>query len=73
VLITCDKTEEAMEQYVLKKKMPWPVLNWKNTDSFKRQFYQGGVLGLPAVFVYDLAGNNLGRYNDLAALEKLVK
>ncbi len=72
VLITSDQDEDAMEEYAVDKKMPWPILKLKDAESFKKKF-DHGVNGIPSVIVCELDGKNLGNHRDLASLEKLVK
>lgn len=72
VLITSDADEDAMEEYAVQKKMPWPQLKIKDAPKFKKEFNHG-VTGIPSVIVCDLEGKNLGNFRDLAALENLVK
>ena len=73
VLITSDSDENSMEGYAVSKKMPWPQLELKKADDFKKKF-QHGVRGIPSVIVCDLEGKIVtpnGR--DLNTLAKLVK
>ena len=72
VLISSDQEEGAMEEYAVKKKMPWPQLKLKEVEDFSKEF-DHGVTGIPAVIVCELDGKKVGSYRDLAALEKLVK
>lgn len=73
VLITSDGDEDAMEEYAVGKKMPWPQLKQSKADSFKKEFSHG-VRGIPSVIVCDLKGEIVSRNGrNLAELEKLVK
>ncbi len=72
VLITSDSSEDAMEQYAEDKKMPWPMLELKEAEDFKKKF-RHGVTGIPSVIVCDLEGENLGNFRgDLDRLKQLV-
>jgi len=73
VLITSDRSEDAMEEYAKSKKMPWPQLKLSKADNFKKKFNHG-VTGIPSVIVCDLEGKIVSRNGrNLAELEKLVK
>lgn len=72
VLITSDEDEDAMKEYAVDKKMPWPILKLKDAESFKKKF-DHGVNGIPSVIVCELDGKNLGNYRDLVSLEELIK
>lgn len=72
VLITSDRDEASMEDYAVKKQMPWPQLKMKKAADFKKEFNHG-VSGIPSVIVCKLDCTKLGNYRDLNALEKLVK
>lgn len=71
VLITSDRSEDAMEDYAKDKKMPWPMLKLKKAEDFKEEF-KHGVTGIPSVIVCTLDGENLGNYRDLNRLKQLV-
>ncbi len=72
VLITSDQDEDAMEQYAVAKKMPWPQLELKEVSKFEKKF-KHGVTGIPSVVVCDLEGNIVVKTTDLNELKKLVK
>lgn len=73
VLISSDRSEEAMEAYAKDKKMPWPHLKMAKVRDFKVQFNHG-VRGIPALIVCDRKGENLGNFRgNLDGLSKLVK
>ncbi len=73
VLISSDREEDAMEQYAVNKKMPWPQLKLNEVQDFRKQFHHG-VSGIPSVIVCELDGTKLeGNFRNLAELEKLVK
>lgn len=73
VLITSDRDEDSMEEYAVKKKMPWPQLKLKKAKDFKKKFAHG-VKGIPSVIVCELDGKMLGNYRSkLSELENLVK
>jgi nucleoredoxin len=73
VLITSDDSEDAMEDYAAKKKMPWPQLKLSKVASFEKSF-DHGVRGIPAVIVCDLEGKIVSANGrNLDELEKLVK
>lgn len=73
VLITSDSEEDAMEEYAVEMKMPWPQLKLDKAEDFKKEF-KHGVKGIPSVIVCDLEGKNLGNFRgDLNKLAELVK
>jgi nucleoredoxin len=73
VLITSDRSEDAMEGYAAEKKMPWPQLKQSDAPSFKEK-HDHGVKGIPSVIVCNLEGEIISRNGrNLAELEKLVK
>lgn len=73
VLISSDRSEDAMEGYAKDKKMPWPQLKMAKVKDFKGQFNHG-VKGIPSVIVCDLEGKNLGNFRgNLDGLSKMVK
>ena len=73
VLISSDRSEEAMEGYAKAKKMPWPHLMISKTKRFHEQF-QHGVRGIPSLIVCDVKGENLGDYRSrLYELTEMVK
>ncbi len=73
VLISSDRTAEAMESYASDAKMPWPQLRMDKVRDFRRQF-DHGVRGIPALIVTDLEGKVLGNYRgNLAQLAEMVK
>ena len=73
VLITSDRNEDAMEDYAKSKKMPWPLLKFKETKDFKKSF-DHGVSGIPSLIVCELDGKNLGNFRSgLDRLSKLVQ
>lgn len=73
VLVTSDQSEAAMEKYASDKKMPWPQLNLRKAQEFKRK-YSHGVSGIPTVVVCDLQGKIITTNGtDLETLQKLVK
>jgi thiol-disulfide isomerase/thioredoxin len=55
VLISSDSDEDAMEEYSVDKKMPWPQLKLSRTDKFKKQFKHPGT-GIPNLVLTDLQG-----------------
>jgi len=73
VLITSDRSEQAMEEYAEKNKMPWPQLEMKDSKRFKDKF-DHGVRGIPSLIVCSLDGEQLGNYRSkLDDLSKLVR
>lgn len=72
VLISSDRSEDAMTDYAKDKKMPWPQLKFSKVKDFKGTFNHG-VSGIPAIVVCDLEGNIVTRGTDLNALAKLLK
>lgn len=72
VLISSDRSEDAMVEYAKDKKMPWPQLRFSKVNDFRSTFNHG-VSGIPAIVVCDLEGNIVSRGNDLNALSKLLK
>lgn len=73
VLITSDRSEDAMEGYAASKKMPWPQLDIKKTQDFKERF-DHGVRGIPSLIVCELDGKNLGNFRSrLDALSEMVR
>jgi len=73
VLITSDRNEDAMEDYAKSKKMPWPLLKFRETEDFKKSF-DHGVRGIPSLIVCELDGKNLGNFRSgLDRLSKLVQ
>lgn len=73
VLITSDRSEDAMEGYAASKKMPWPQLEFKEAKDFKKRFNHG-VRGIPSLIVCELDGKNLGNFRSrLDELSKMVQ
>lgn len=72
VLISSDQDEDAMKEYAVAKKMPWPQLQMSDVPKFKKKFNHG-VTGIPSVVVCDLEGNIVAKTTDLNAIKKLVK
>ena len=73
VLITFDRSEEAMAAYASDKKMPWPQLQFEQVKDFKQQF-KHGVTGIPSLIVCELDGKVLGNYRgSLDQLSQMVK
>lgn len=73
VLITSDRSEDAMEGYAASKKMPWPQLELKEAKDFKKRFNHG-VRGIPSLIVCELDGKNLGNFRSrLDELSKMVR
>ncbi len=73
VLISSDRSKEAMEGYTKSKKMPWPHLKFSKSKTFKGK-YDHGVRGIPALIVCDLEGKVLGNYRGRhQELTELVK
>lgn len=73
VLISSDRSEDAMEAYARDKQMPWPQLKMSEVKEFKGQF-DHGVSGIPSLIVCELDGKNLGNFRGrLGDLSKMVK
>lgn len=58
ILITSDSGEEAMEEYAMEKKMPWPHLKLSKVDRFKSEFKHPGT-GIPNLVLTDTEGKLL--------------
>ena len=72
ILISSDRSEEAMTGYAVNKKMPWPHLKRSAKDAFLQNFNHG-VRGIPSVIVCDLEGKIVLNTRDINELKKLVK
>lgn len=73
VLISSDRSEDAMEAYASDKSMPWPQLKLSKVKDFKKQF-RHPVKGIPSVIVCDIDGKVLGNFRGkLDDLSNLVK
>jgi thiol-disulfide isomerase/thioredoxin len=55
VLVSSDRDEDAMENYSVEKKMPWPQLKLSKVEKFKREFKHPGT-GIPNLVLCDLEG-----------------
>jgi nucleoredoxin len=72
VLISSDQDEDAMEDYAKNKKMPWPHLELRRVEKFRKEFNHG-VTGIPSVIVCETDGKMLGNYRgNLGGLVELV-
>ena len=58
VLVSSDRSEEAMEEYAKSKEMPWPQLKLSNVEKFKKEFKHPGG-GIPNLVLTDLEGKLL--------------
>ena len=56
ILVTSDNNEDAMEGYAQQKKMPWPHLELRDAEKFKKEFSHPGG-GIPNLVLTDLDGN----------------
>lgn len=72
VLITSDRDKDAMENYAMDKKMPWPHLKFSKTEDFKSKF-QHDVNGIPSVIICDLEGKIVSRSSRIGDIEKILK
>lgn len=74
-LISSDRSQQAMEGYAKKNKMPWPHLYFDKVKEFKTDFRsKHGVRGIPTLIVCDADGKVLGNYRSrLDTLSKMVK
>jgi thiol-disulfide isomerase/thioredoxin len=72
ILITSDSDENSMEDYAVAKKMPWPQLELKKADDFKKKF-KHGVTGIPSVITCSLDGEIVSRTESITELVKLLK
>lgn len=71
VLISSDREEEAMEEYMKSKSMPWPALKFSKLEKFKKQ-NNHGVRGIPSVITCALDGTVVSRTESPDELEKLL-
>ena len=55
ILVSSDSDEDAMEEYSVEKKMPWPQLKLSKADKFKKEFEHPGT-GIPNLVLTDLKG-----------------
>lgn len=73
ILVSSDDNENAMEEYAVDKKMPWPHIKLDKARPFRGEFNHG-VTGIPSLIVCDLEGKNLGNFRSkLDELKKMVK
>ncbi len=73
ILITSDKGEQSMESYAAEFDMPWPQLEYREVEKFKKEF-NFGVKGIPSVIVCDPSGKSLGNFRSkLPELAEMVK
>jgi nucleoredoxin len=73
ILVSSDRSEDAMLEYAKKGKMPWPHVDYKKTRDISSMLNHG-VRGIPALIVCDAEGNNLGNFrSNLEGLAELIK
>jgi nucleoredoxin len=73
ILISSDRSEDAMESYARDKDMPWPQLEHDKVSDFRKKF-DHGVTGIPSLLVCELDGKVLGNFRGrLSDITKMVK
>jgi len=71
ILVTSDRSPDAMLKYAVDAKMPWPHVSFDAARDVRAKLNHG-VTGIPSVIVCDLEGNVISRDRNLENLQSIL-